>query len=120
MPAFESQGRVQDAVYWEKAGLDRYGQPTLKKPIPIKVKWNKSRRQSGGSTDESQSSTGELVVDRVMPIGSVIWLGKLKNYVSTETKYQVTANNETADIKGRNVHRTVSVARHTDTLPSIA
>jgi len=120
MPGPESNLRFQTAVYWKASGHDNYGQPKVTTPVEIQVRWEKGRNESTGPNGELQAIDGTLVVDREIPIGSILWLGVLADYVSTDTKMQVLDYKETPDIKNRNVHRAVTVKRYTDTLPTLA
>lgn len=118
MPGPESNFRMQDAIYWANSGTnDSYGQPKVASTIPVKVRWNQGVHESGSSTGTPKSYDGELIVDRSMPIGGILWLGAVADYVATDTKFQIADYNETLDIKGRAKHRTVKVTRYSDTLP---
>lgn len=107
MPAPEKKDRRQKALWWQKTGVDNYGQPTVAPPVEIMVRWENKR-------DESISNTGEPIgIDasvqlgqRVYP-GDLMWLGALEDWVGTGSNdtgneiMQVDSYDEVPNIKAR-------------------
>lgn len=66
--------RTQRAVLWAATGVDRQGVSILAQGIELFVRWesgNRTTRKNIGTVDM------KLFVDRKIPLGSVMWLGKL-------------------------------------------
>jgi len=125
MPAMELIGRLQKAIFWEAGGYDHDGEITVAAAVEIDVRWQVGKRRSAGPKDDTVSYDAELVVDRVITVGSVVWKGSMDdlNDLADPTAptdlYDVVDYTETSDIKNRNVRRTVLLMRRSDDLPSL-
>jgi hypothetical protein len=129
MPGPELASLSQKAVLWPIKGYDRYGQPKVSDtPVEIQVRWNDSRSESQGRDDNTISVSAQILTDRRVVNGSLMWLGKLSDFPG-DTKDPYTYNGDqgplmvvtkydgTPDIKGRRVTHSVSATRYRDTLP---
>jgi hypothetical protein len=121
MPAIESGARYQDAVYWKASGIDRYGRETVDEPIPIKLRFELTKTRAPDMRGNLTGYDAQAVVDREMPIGSLLWLGDIDSLPGTalvpETDVMVVASMVSIpDIKGRRFHLTAMLNRRGDTL----
>jgi hypothetical protein len=122
MVAQEKRSLHQDAVFWEtNLTQNNYGREELKAAVAVKIRWqtkNKEVLSPGGSVIGIESMA---VVDRTMPVGSILWLGKLIDLPGTPANLRQVVNyNETPDIKNRKVRRTVDLIKFSNELPDLA
>ena len=71
------KARRQTAVFWEKTGVDVYGQPVHSSPVEIDCRWDDKAEQFIDEEGSVQVSRAEVMVDRVTPVGSLLMLGVL-------------------------------------------
>lgn len=127
MPAPEQTNRYQKAVLWMASGTDDYGQPKTVAPVEIRVRWITKRTQVNDPQGNAVSLDATAVVDRKISPGSVMWLGEYADFLGTgsgsasdDTElHEVKTYDETPDLKGRLVYRTVGLARYRDALPTL-
>lgn len=74
-----TKARKQKAVFWEKEGVDVYGQPTYSNPVEIGVRWDDTAENFIDENGTVQVSRAEVMVDRVVPVGSLLKLGVLSD-----------------------------------------
>ena len=118
--SMETDYRTQKATYWAKAGDNDYGEPTVSAGIEISVRWEQSKEDGLGNQSNSIPYDASVVVDRVIAVGSIMWLGKLLDLPTTTTDlFQVADYDEIPDIKGRKYRRVLKLLRYGDTLPTI-
>lgn len=118
MPAPEISNLKQYAVLWTASTIDRYGKQTVEEPVEIRVRWEKAVLESSDPRTTVQSSPTEVFVDREVAIGSLLWLGRLRDLPTTPTELmRVTGYDVVYDVKGRFAQRTLTLIRHGDTLP---
>ena len=116
MPPQEESHRLQKAVLWAKAGTDDYGQHTVGDPVEIDVRWNARRRETADPKGNPLVLDADAVVDRVIAVGSRMWLGELADWLGTgsgaddEEIMEVMTYSETPDVKNRFSTRTVGLA----------
>jgi len=67
--------RKQDAVWWSRSGVDRYGDPSFSTGVAIKCRWEDKDQLVTNIQGEEISVNGTVVVDRVMRTGDILWLG---------------------------------------------
>ncbi len=121
MPPIEIQDRTQRAVLWEASGTsDDYGKPKVIAPVEVLVRWDDT---VSGSLDAQGNKTrvdATVTVDRAVPVDSIMRKGALVDVPVPPTGlYRVASYSEVPDVKGRNFRRTVSLVRHSNTLPEI-
>lgn len=122
MPAFEQMDRHDPAVLWLLTGKDRFNEPTRGNPCAIKVNWGPDKRSVRLPDGTSLVIEGTAIVDREIPVGSLIWLGPITewnegNVPADNPIMEVKGYKEDSDLKGRHVLRTVTLAKFHRTLP---
>lgn len=121
----ESAFRRQKAVLWVAVGVNDHGEATYSTPIQITVRWNNKQSQVNGPQNVPVMVDALAVVDREIPTGSLMWKGPITEWYGTgsgpgETSImEVVAYNETPDIKGRSLRRTVGLTFFRGTLPDL-
>ena len=121
MPDIETQGRHQQAVLWEAAGLDDYAKPTVNEQRQeILVKWNEQRQESLDAQGNTIVIDATAVVGQEIPVFSIMKLGTIEDLGDAPTGLKMVVNySETRDIKGRGIFRSVGLMRYSDTLPTV-
>jgi len=121
MPPPEATGRHQAAVLWEAAGTDDdYGRPQVTSPVQINVRWEKERRESIDAKGNTIAIDSTVTVDQVIPIGSVMWLGELKDVADPPVDLEeVVGRGDIPDVKGRETRMVVTLRKLSDELPTI-
>jgi len=116
----ETAHRNQKAVYLEATGLDTYGNRTVATAVEIDVRWQNVQQEIVDNHGDTQAIDAKIVVDRVVPLGSILWEGILDDYsASTSVDYvEVIGLQRAMDIKGRNVRRVLLCKRYNDTVPA--
>lgn len=71
----------EKAVYWKCTGRDKNGQPIYDDPIEVKCRWEDQAKLFMNAQGQEEVSRAEVMVDRSMPLDSVLWYGSL-NQVS--------------------------------------
>ena len=134
MPAPERSYRRQKAVYWQASGYADDGRhKRVQNAEELSVRWVKKQAEMLDPQGNTAKVDATVVVDRVMPIGSILWEGSLQDlwdalpgtgtgtgtsYVPTSDLFEVVSYRETPDLKGRVVRQVVGVNRDRDTMPS--
>lgn len=122
MPQIETMCRNAHAVLWNLIGNDLNGEPMVSDtPVPIKVKWNWTRRDVVDPNGAVIAIDADVIVDRVIAVGSEMWYGKMKDMPGTAHVPEsgvcvVKVFSEVADINGRNFFRKVLLQRKGDSL----
>jgi hypothetical protein len=123
MPAVELASRRQKAVYWACTGHDGYGEPVLAAPIELDVRWVARQTEMVSADGNVVGLDATAVVDRDIPIDSILWLGTLATFYgvgsagSPSGLMVVKAFNSALDIKARVSKRSVGMMRYKDRLP---
>lgn len=120
MPPLETSSLFQKAVLFPRTGTDRYGQPTTGSAVEIPCRWKTERREVVTSTGDTIGLDATVTVDRKIAIGSLMWLGTLKDWnasgsspgISDTELHEVKVYDETPDIKGRAAYRDVGLMRY--------
>lgn len=132
MPSIETFQRFQKAVLWEARGFDAYGQPTVSAtPVELDVRWVTKKGQNlraKGNTSSADSNLVDIdataVVDRVIKVGSTMWLGELTAWYGSgsdtndDEVMEVKRCRVTPDLKNRFTRWVVELAKYKDTLPT--
>lgn len=122
MPAQELAFRKQKAVLFAVTGFDRYGEGVFAAPVEIDVRWNDRSREALSPQGRTRVFDAEAVLDRDVVEGSLLWLGRLKDFVGTNNDdiMQVIKFDATPDIKGRAVFRLAKLMRYKGGYPGSA
>lgn len=128
MPGPELTARYDKAVMWEFAGrYDSQGQPKVKDvPISLEVRWNDVESEALDRDGNTITLSAQVVVDRKITPGSVMWKGDIADLPSADTfspdddgsLHQVVRYNGTKDVKGRAIRQEVSLMRFKGSLPN--
>jgi hypothetical protein len=89
MPSFPGTANntlTQDAVVQMVVFYRPDGEPVLGRPMAIKclisqMSFQRQNNVKGGDSEEN-STNNSMVVDRRIPIGSRLWIGKIQDYYS--------------------------------------
>jgi hypothetical protein len=120
MPSIEIVGLSQKAVLWALSSYDKRGEPTVITAAEIDVRWEWSKRVVMSKDGTPIALSAEVMVDRVIAPGSIMWLGELTAVPSPPTNlHEVVGYDETPDIKNREYQRNVSLTKWRDVLPTI-
>lgn len=124
MPAPEGAFRRQDAVLWPASGHNDYGERQVGEPVELRVRWNTTRQEAVAPDGNTVQLTAVVVVDRVIEVGGLMYLGTLEEWYGTGSAgddselHQIITYRETPDLKGRFIRRTVGLMKWKDTLPT--
>lgn len=124
MPTLETLDRHQKAVLWEKVEDDTQGEPLVGDPVELTVRWEKIREEIQKPDSTIVALGAEVVVDRKIPIGSIMWLGELEEWYGTGSQgegvelMQVQVYEEIPDLKNRYTIRTVKLDFFRGSLPA--
>lgn len=129
MPATELSHRYQAAVLWRKAGMNRYGEPTLHPPEEIRVDWDDTKREVLDSNGQRVAVDAAALVDRDIAVGSEMWLGELALWLGSGTGsgaalpvdvMVVKTFNSTPDFRNRYKTREVGLMKKANTRNALA
>lgn len=124
MPPPEIFERHQYAVLWEVASYDDYGRQRVYEPVELRVRWNTTRRQGTRPDGTPVNLTALVVVNATVPIGSLLWLGRLSEWYGTGSAgndselVEVVGFRNTPDLKNRYRRRELDCTRWQDELPT--
>ena len=122
MPALEVQDLNQFAVLYAHDGtsFDDYGEPKVDARVEIKVRWETGKREAIDAQGNTIAIESLAVVDRVIGVGSTLWLGKLDDIPSPVTDLRVVVEYiETPDIKAREFRRVILMQKLSDEVPAL-
>lgn len=120
MPPLETCRLHQKAVLWAFVGNDNYGDVTVSAAVEIDVRWETGNRESLDAQGNSIGINSVAVVDRVIAVGSIMWLGNLADIATPPVNLrQVSDNSEIPDLKSRKFRRVVSLVKYSNELPTI-
>lgn len=122
MPSPERAGLTGYAVLWAANGINAYGDITVANPVEIRCRWEESiGEQLSPTTGATQDSSQSIMVDRLIPVDSILWLGKKKDLPTTLSNLrQVVTVKNVPDVKGRISLRTVDVIKFSNQLPTVS
>lgn len=108
------------AVLWENTGYDDNGQPTVaESPEEIPCRWVEKLDQAVDKDGNLVATLIDVVVDRAITPGSILWEGQLSCLPSSPTDLKLVVGSvKTPDIKGRNKRRVLKLMRYGDSLPT--
>lgn len=67
--------RKQDAVWWEKTGVNSSGQPVYAAPVDLKVRWTDMAQLFVDNRGTQQVSKSVVFVGEEVAVGDVLMLG---------------------------------------------
>ncbi len=121
MPPLETDGRLQKAVLWAANDTDRYGELKVDAAIQIDIRWETGQKEAVDPQGNTIAFESTVIVDRVIPVGSILWLGEKNDLPNPPTNLRhVVDYSEIPDVKGRNFRRVVSLMKHSNELPALA
>lgn len=126
MPRRELRHRKQRAVLWGVSGKDSFNEPTFSVPIEIDVRWKFGRREVTGSQGTPMSVDATVIIGQEIVVDSLMWLGTLESWYGLGSSgtdigmHQVVSYNETPDITGRHLRRSVMLSSYRDRRPLVA
>ncbi len=121
MPAPEVHNRPHTAVYWEKVGVDRYNNVTVRDGVDIKVRWVWTKGEALDPEGKRISIDATVILAQDVSVGDQLWLGDLEDWYGTgsggdDTEVmEIVSIERTEDLKGRNVYREVGLKRMAST-----
>lgn len=112
MPPLETSDLAQYAVMWGQLDYDDNGRPTLDSAVEIRARYEIELGEVISNNDSSITQAIEVVVDREIPIGTQMRLGRLSEVSSPLDKLlQVVGSIAVPDLKGRYYRRTVTLMK---------
>lgn len=126
MPSLEDiDCRQGCAVMWERYGTTRQGQPVLRYPVEVGVRWVNRRGETLDPKGQTQATDADVAVDRAVPVGSIMWRGSLSEVPGTADPpepsgdlFEVLSSSTAEDLKGRTTRYELKLRRWNDTLPA--
>lgn len=124
MASLETGYRRQKAVLWPLASRDEYNNVSVGSPVELMVRWTNIQEDVISPDNTVVRTTAMAVVDRDIPLGSIMWLGELINWTGTasndtdESVMEVVQMKKVPGLKGRKIRRTVSLTRYKGQLPT--
>lgn len=112
MAAIETAFRRQKAVLWPLSSIDGYGEATTSTPIELLVRWVDKKDRMKGPNGEDVETDAQVVVDRDIAIGSLMWLGALVDWTGSGEVAEVVAKTSTPSLKGTRFRRIVGLRRY--------
>ena len=103
----------QTAVYWAKAGVDNYGNPTFSDPVEISCRWEDVINEVVDASGTTIISKTMVLVDRDVLVGSALRLGELDSAMTSENvedyddAYEIKVFGKVPDVDAEEFVRTV-------------
>jgi hypothetical protein len=103
----------QTAVYWEKTGVDDYGQPTWAAPIEIRCRWEDRTEEFVSPEGTREASMAVVYVGQDVVVGGVLMLGLLGSSVDENDPkanlgaWEIRSFSKLPDLKAKQFLRTV-------------
>lgn len=133
MPPLERMDLTEYAVMWEASRYGRDGFQVVLSPVQLRVRWEET------NFDRMDANGHMITIDVVIastqniPIGSLMWEGKLADLSGMDTDeevgtgslipdqdlYEVVFRVRAKDLKGRITRYEFGLKRYKDTLPSV-
>lgn len=123
MPSPEVSDRPHDAVYWPFVRYDGNGEVIVSsQAVALKVRWNDVFRQITDPKGNLVTIDAAIIVDRIIPVGSIIWRGNINDLdpvspVPPDSIRLVKVSNSTDDLKGRHTMNWIGAMRYRDKMP---
>lgn len=122
MPRLETSDLLAMAVLWEKTGITDLGQSSISGTArQVKARWIHNESLNDDPQDNVESKIPTVVVGVDIPIGSILWEGRLRDLpddkIPTNDVYEVISIRRNRDVKERNVRRELGLKRYKGELP---
>lgn len=106
-------------MLWPSIGVDADGEAKVGPAVQVLTRWEQGRGNTSRPHSAEESVTATIIVDRVVPIGSILWKGKINAVPEViHDLVRVMDYREVPDIKGRNKQRLVLVSAYSDKIPA--
>ena len=127
MPPLSIQRCTQDAVLWMATGtFADDGEVIVETPVDIRVRWENCRKKVLDPKGNNQTIVAEVVADRDIVVGSVLWLGNLDAWYGPSGSggrdtvlCEVIDFEDIPDDKGRSFRREYKLKRYKNRRPTI-
>lgn len=129
MPPLETTDLHDDAVLWTATGrVDAFGRyEVTDEAVDLKCRWVDGQREALTPQGEPLALDATVVVDRDVPVGSIMAKGTLADWGlvgtgdvgETGTLMQVKTADQARDLKNRFTRRTVGLMIYRGSLPTI-
>lgn len=83
MPPLESLDLYDRAVLMEYIRQDDYGQPLVREAEEIDCQWEDTESESRDAKGNVITIDATVVVNREIPVGSIIWQGEIVDWLGT-------------------------------------
>lgn len=109
--------RVHKAVYWEYVRLGRDGQPVVRQPCELDVRWVETKRVTRSAQGQPLTIDAIVQVAQTILENSIMWRGCLAELPGTaaipESNLMVVVTyDEADDMKGTSTAREVTLSRY--------
>ena len=103
MPPMEEANLTDYAVLWEITEFsDQFGNPVVSNPVEIACRWEDGFQQIEGPDSQILSIEATVAVLINIPIGSILWKGKLEDLPHPiNSLKKVVMYDSASDLKGR-------------------
>lgn len=120
MPQLFSANLLERVVLWEYQGNDAYGDPVCFSPIEIMCRLDNNSRQIVDPLRGTIQTVADLIVDREIPMLSIIWPGPMIELPANPTGLlQIVFHDSTPDLKHRFSLLSLSCIRYKDQVPTV-
>lgn len=115
----------QYAIVWARTGQDRYGEPTRDGGTEIRARWEWKKSSGMDAQANKVLLDAQVVVDRDIPLYSIMFEGRLTDFIGTgsgdpgQDLVEVLTIDIVPDINGREYRRTLGVKKFRGTLPEV-
>jgi len=111
--------RYQFLVYWEATGKNDLGEYTFASPRELKVRIEEGLRETIDPEGNTVASAKQINVPESIVIGSLIWVGKLKDLPTSPAPeiHQVINHSTVPNVRARKYDRWIDTMRHSSKVP---
>lgn len=126
MPSMEQMDRNQKAIYWPATSTNNHGQQIISTAATARkeldVRWVPVKREVKAPNSRTQAIDVEIVADRALAMGSILWLGSVDDLPSdgipTSGLFEIVLDGTTVDLKARHTRYEYSLSRFQGVLPT--
>ena len=122
MPPVEEMDLIHKAVLFEYTGSNTaYNEPRLSNPVEISCRWRERRTQTVTVEGQAVGLDATVVVNRIIPVGSLMWKGRLSAWDDTlqDELMRVETVSGGDELRGVFTRRTVGLTRYKADLPGV-